>query len=229
MSLRSWTRALMIAGLAASLARAAVQAELSSSHEATGEEMSQIRGYSDRVGRELLKEELGLDLDALAVELDPSHWAFHRPKASEAAEAAPGLSPGPAPGIESFLRLRLEQSDDLRRLQQGLNELPFGLSVDAQLPFLADMVVLQTKLWVPFSWHEEIRAQALLPFHDLGRKLTLRSDYRTQLGLNKLEAGLGTSVVSDSLGPWDVDYDFQRNFGQGENEAIHWLKFSRSF
>lgn len=230
-------RTLLGIGLAGSvvlapLTRAAVQAEMSSSRPVSGEEMSEIRSYSDRLGKDLLKKGLGLDLDLLAVELDPTRWAFRRPKAAQHAnESMPGLGQGPAPGLNSYLRLRLEQSNDLRNLQRGLQEIPFGLSVDAQLPLLASLTALETRLWVPFSWREEFRARATLPLLEPlgGRKLTLRSDFRTQLGFNRLEAGLGTAVVTETLGPWDVDYGFQNNFGQGASEAIHWLKFSRNF
>jgi hypothetical protein len=214
-------RALPLAG--------AVEAEMSSSHAATGEEMARIRGYSDQLGRELLKEDLGIDLDALQVELDPTHYLHHQSQGPAQAQGA-GLGPGPAPGLPSYLRLRLEQTDDLRHLQEGLSDLPFGLSLDAQLPLLSDLFVLQTKLWVPFSWREEIRAEATVPLlGGLSHPLLLRSDYRNQLGLSHWEAGLGTGINSDTFGLWDVDYDFQRKFGQGEDAAIHWLKFSRHF
>jgi hypothetical protein len=231
---RAGLAALGLLALGAAPLAGAVQAELSSSREASGEEMSEIRGYSDRLGRELLKENLGLDLDALQVELDPGRVLFGRSSSgasSHANDALPGLSQGPAPGLTGYLRLRLEQGDDLRRLQAGLREIPFGLSVSGQLPLLANLAVLETSFWVPFSWREEFRAQASLPLLDglQGRKLILRSDFRNQLGLSKVDAGLGTDVASDSFGLWDVDYDFQRNFGQGEDEAIHWLKFSRHF
>lgn len=202
---------------------------MSSSHAATDEEMARIRGYSDQLGRELLKEDLGIDLDALQVELDPTHYLRHESR-QDAAAQGPGLSAGPATGLPSYLRLRLEQTDDLRHLQEGLNDLPFGLSLDAQLPLISDLFVLQTKLWVPLSWRQEFRAEASVPLlKGLSHPLLLRSDYRNLLGLSHLDAGLGTGINSDSFGLWAVDYDFQRNFGQGEDEAIHWLKFSRHF
>lgn len=217
----------------ASNAGALTRAERSPTRPVNGDDMAALRGYTDQVGKTWLKQSLGLDLDALAVEWDPRQFRFSRPsfvqsKGAGATGTATGGGMAARPG--AYFDLRLEQTDDLRRLQEGFQDLPFGLSISGQLPFLASLRPLETKLWLPLSGHEELRAQATWPYQLLnGRLLTLRSDYRNFWGLNHLEAGLGTNLDADMLGIWNVDYDFQQRFGQGANEEIHWLKFSRRF
>lgn len=222
--------------LAAAPAWSATRAERSGTRDVQGGDMDELRRYSDRLGREWLRDSLGLDLDALALELDPKNLKFFRPKSSPsgAPPAGPGgpAADGPVQGIRGSLNLKIEQTDDLLRMQRDLRDIPFGLSVKGQLPLSTGLSLLETTLWVPFSWRDEFRAQAEWPLAigaDGFRRLTLRSDYRTQLGLNRWEAGVGTSLRPEGWGVWALDYDFQRNFGQGTEEAVHWLKLSKDF
>lgn len=229
--------ACMGGGLSLAAALSAARAEKSPSREVESQDMGEIKRYSDQIGRAWLKDSLGLDLDALALEFDPRDLSFRKPSRSRSAASfasgsangsgAPAVAAGPAASVSSYLSLKLEQKDDLRRLQNDLRDIPFGLSVSGQLPILANLTQLETRLWVPFSWRDEFRAQAQVPFLD--RRLTLRSDYRNQLGLSKVEAGLGTQLRPEGMGVWGLDYDFQRSFGQGTDAAIHWLKLSKSF
>lgn len=209
------------------------RAERSSTRPVEGRDMDAIRSYTDRLGKDFLKENLGLDLDALAVQLDPRNFDISLPGASSPPSqgAGPGGAPGKPSPLSSKWDLRLEQTDDLMRLQRDARDIPFGLSINGQIPFLASLNLIETSLWLPFSWKDEIRAEAKMPFLVglSGHRFTLRSDYRNLLGLNRLEAGLGTDFNTDDFGRWDVDYDFQQRFGQGANEEIHWLRFHRSF
>lgn len=225
----AWLLGLVGLCAAAGAGWSATRAERSSTRPVEGRDMEEIRRYSDQLGRAWLKDSLGLDLDALALEFNPRNMTLQKPRPaspSPAAGAPNAGSPQPA-GISSYLSLKLEQTDDLRRLQNDLMDIPFGLSVSGQLPLLDNLAQIETRLWVPFSWRDEFRAQAQLPL--LSRRLTLRSDFRNQMGFNKLEAGLGTQLNPQGLGVWGLDYDFQRRFGQGADEAIHWLKLSKSF
>lgn len=216
----------------ASNTKALTRAERSSTREVNGDDMAVLRGYTDKLGKSWLKQSLGLDLDALALEWNPRDFSFSRPLPTSHAQSS-GASSGATDAMATpaaHFDLRLEQTDDLRRLEEGFQDIPFGLSISGQLPFLASVRPLETKLWLPLSGREELRAQATWPYQLVGgRLLTLRSDYRNLLGLNHLEAGLGTKLETDVLGIWNVDYDFQQRFGQGANEEIHWLKFSRRF
>jgi hypothetical protein len=115
------------------------------------------------------------------------------------------------------------------------------VEVKGDLPVLARLTALETRLWVPFSWRDEWRAEASLPlawpgaknglWKEMGfsKKLSLRSDYSNRLGRNQVEAGLGTDWSNRGLGTWSVDYDVHMKYGQGESEAIHWLKLSKEF
>lgn len=211
---------------------AETRAERSPSRDVQGQDMDALRGYSDRLGKGLLRDYLGLDLDALALQWDPSNLSFRSSSPSAQGGAGPKSLSAPPSAMSDHLSLKLEQVDDLRRLTQDLRDIPFGLSVQGTLSLGASLATLQTSLWVPFSWRDQWRAEAELPFRldDVkGRRYSLRSDYRNTLGLSDLEAGLGTDLNWDSLGIWGLDYDFHRRFGQGSDEAIHWLKLSRQF
>jgi hypothetical protein len=63
----------------------------------------------------------------------------------------------------------------------------------------------------------------------LGRSLSLRSDISSKLGLNQLEAGLGTDWRPGFWGRWNLDYDWSYRYGQGLDEQTHWLKLSKEF
>jgi hypothetical protein len=209
-------------------------AEQSSTREVQGQDMDAIRSYSDHVGRGWLRDSIGVDLDKLAVEWDPSDLSFRRPQPVRAAPSAPGgpdAAPAPKPGLEGNVTFKLEQVDDLLRLTKDIRDVPFGLSVEGRLSLGLGLAALKTKLWVPFSWRDQWRAEAVMPFRfsDAGRRIRLHSDFRNQLGLNDLQAGLGTDLKGDVWGIWGLNYDFHRRFGQGSNEAIHWLKLSKQF
>lgn len=230
---RAWAACLGGAlGLAAA-AWGAPQAGVSETRPVGGAEMEELRRYGQALGKDLLRQGLGLDLDALTLRWDRDLGFRTGADTARAGEGRGGEGEAPTPlsDLRRRLSLRLEQSDDLLRLQQDLRDIPFGLSVDGQLPLL-DSRVLETRLWLPFSWRDEFRARAslpLLPGTGGVMGLTLRSDYRNHLGMSSVEAGLGTLLRPEGLGLWAVDYDFQQRFGQGTHEAIHWLKFSRSF
>jgi hypothetical protein len=57
----------------------------------------------------------------------------------------------------------------------------------------------------------------------------LRSDFRSRLGQNQVEAGVGTDWKTQWAGLWALDYDVRKNYGQGEEEAIQWIRLSRDF
>jgi hypothetical protein len=222
-------------------AQARSRAEQASTRDVEGQDMDVLRGYGDRAAKTWLKNSLGLDLDELALEWEPGGSVTGGALPSLAGTAAPGSGNGPKlsgprkPGgdLSGRLSLRLEQSDDLLRLTRDARDVPFGLSLSGELPLSTRLQVLKTTLWVPLSWKDEWRAEASLPVMlgtgPLARRLTLRSDLRSQLGRSQFEAGLGTVWNPGGLGAWNVDYDFNRRFGQGDEEAIHWLRFSKDF
>lgn len=220
-------------GLMATPALAVVDAEAPTTRDVRGADMDELRRYSDQLGRDWLREAIGLDLDALVIEFGSHRRA--RPAANAASVLGGDGQPaaaGSTPRLRSQLSLRLEQTDDLMRMQEDPSDIPFGLNVKGKLPMIADLTLLETELWVPFSWKDEFRAQARLPLLRKGtggRLLTLRGDYRTQMGVNSLETGMGTRIGPGGMGLWAVDYDFEQRFGQGEKAEIHWLKFSRDF
>jgi hypothetical protein len=54
----------------------------------------------------------------------------------------------------------------------------------------------------------------------LGRSLAIRSDISSRLGLNQLEAGMGTAWNPGLIGVC---------YGQGSDETVQWLKLSKGF
>lgn len=254
-------RALLFAALCqgvwATVSLRAEPTSAGSSREVSGQEMEKLQSYSRSATDAWLRSNLGLGLSDLELVWDPNTLSFQqrstmdwRPKPEAPRRDrgnAAGLSPSAASApIPQGLSLRLQQSDDLGRLSrdisQDLRDLPFGLEVKGGLPLLARLTTLQTRVWVPFSWRDEWRAEASLPlawpgskresiWKDMGfgKKLNLRSDYTTKLGFNQVEAGLGTDWSHGGLGTWNFDYDYRVKYGQGEGEAIHWLKLSKEF
>jgi hypothetical protein len=137
----------------------------------------------------------------------------------------------------------LNQQGDLLRLTRDMRDIPFGLKVRGEMPVPSLPTWVQTSLWVPFSWRDEIRAEATMPlrgvnlgladtvFKGLGLKdnLGFNSDYTNRLGINQVETGLGSQWTSQLTGPLNLDYDYSQRFGQGLDENTHWLKLRKDF
>jgi hypothetical protein len=193
-----------------------------------------LRGYGDRAARAWLKEVAGFDLNTLGLTLGSGGLLENRGVSRmDAASVLAPTSPGVLGGGTGALRLRLEQYDDLLRLLRDLRDIPFGVVVDAELELARGVELLKTSLWLPLSWKDEWRAQASLPVAlgtgPLRRVLTLNSGVRGRLGQNQFDAGVGTVLQTGGWGLWNVDYDFNQRFGQGAEESIHWLRFSKMF
>jgi hypothetical protein len=241
---------LVVAGLGcslkASLARAG-RAEQSSTRDVTSQDMDVMRRYSEGLGRDVLKQELGLDLDALRLRIDPDTFNVElvdeRQPASKSSaptgKFAQGLrrpfAPGAGQPFKGSFLLSVDQSGDLLRLGKDVRDIPFGVQLKGDLPLMDRLNHLQTRIWVPFSWRDEMKAEASLPLR-LGLKLNdalrgagLRSDFSNHLGVNQVDAGLGTQWDTPAMGAMDLDYDYTQRFGQGLQETVHWLKLRKDF
>lgn len=237
-------------GARAALTRVpAASAEQSSSRPVEGRDLDAVRSYSEGVGKEVLKDELGVDLDALRFRIDPSTLSIETVDVSQPRKAsvAPGssLQTGPhsplptasAPALPSGFLLSVDQRGDLLRLGRDIRDIPFGVQVKGDLPLLKRLTAMETKIWVPFSWRDEFKAEASVPLKSLGLGLDrgllkgagLRSDYTNRLGINQVDAGLGTEWASRVTGAMDLNYDYSQRFGQGLDETIHWLKLRKDF
>ncbi len=224
-------------------------AEQSGSRAVDARDMDSVRSYSEGVGREVLKEELGIDLEALRFRIDPRTLSIETVDVSRPrpASVAPGASlrsgiHSPLPTTkkpdqtEGFL-LSVDQRGDLLRLGRDSRDIPFGVQVKGGVPLLQRLVSMKTQIWVPFSWRDEFKAEATVPLRSLGLGLDqgllkgagLRSDYTNRLGVNQVDAGLGTQWVSRAAGPLDLNYDYSQRFGQGLEETVHWLKLRKDF
>jgi hypothetical protein len=220
----------------------------------TDNDINAARAYSEGLGREMLKDELGLDLQNLRLQFDPSNFSLENVGSAGPARAAgssgalggggassPGNLAGPA--RSQGFSLSLDQSGDLLRLGRDVRDIPFGLKLQGTVPLLARLMDLQTQVWVPFSWRDELKASASVPLpgvgfgaaerllEDLGLKdrWDLRSNYSTRLGVNQLDAGLGTQWATQFTGMMDLDYAYSQRYGQGLDETIHWLKLRKDF
>jgi hypothetical protein len=234
-------------------APAQVSAEDSATRAPTGEDLEKIHEYSDQVGKGLLRQELGLDLDSLRLKLDTNGLRLEdirpRVRATPVADGSPlpSQAPGPAllrdSGVRQEFSLALDQSGDLLRLRNDVRDIPFGVKVRGQLPLLDRITGLSTELWVPFSWRDELKAEASLPLPHLklgvvdefltglglADHYALRSEFTNRLGVNQLGAGVGTQWSSRLLGVMDLNYDYSQRSGQGLEETVHYLKLRKDF
>lgn len=247
-SILALTVLLGLPGLARASLTSSASAGESNSRSVNGQDLDAVRNYSEGLGREVLKDELGLDLDALRFQVDPETLSIEMVDVSQPSKrsVAPGASlvsgphnplPSMAPAVQGGLLLSVDQRGDLLRLGHDLRDIPFGVQLKGDLPLLNRLSHLQTKIWVPFSWRDEIKAEASVPLRSLGLGLDkgilkgagLRSDYSNRLGVNQVDAGLGTQWANRVMGPLDLDYDYSQKFGQGLDEQIHWLKLRKDF
>jgi hypothetical protein len=233
------------------------KAEKSPSHTPTASEMAAVNQYSNDLGRQVLKDQTGLDVNSLNYLINPQAFSFglgsfgpgihDRSTAigiSSAADcaAAAGVLP-PALDQRSSFSMGVDQQGDLLRLARDVRDIPFGLHVRSEVPIHSQSTSVQTSLWLPFSWRDEIKAEASIPlrnvnlglagtlFKELGLKdnLGLNSDYSNKLGVNQVETGLGSLWTSQLTGPLNLDYDYSQRFGQGLDENTHWLKLRKDF
>jgi len=211
----------------------------------SGAVLGNLQDYGRQVGEQWLKESLGVDLQAMQIVWDPETRSFttvgdlaarQRPSGSGSGQdPASGLS-----GTPGNISLKLTQTESLARLGEGV--IPFGLEVKGVIPLLASLNSMDARLKVPLSPYDEWRAEASLPMDlmgttstswwrglGLGRSLALRSNISSRLGLNELEAGLGTDWRPGFFGRWNLDYDWRLKYGQGLDETTQWLKLSKNF
>ena len=235
------------------------KAEKSPSHTPTASEMAVVNEYSNDLGRQVLKDQTGLDVNSLNYLLNPQAFSFglgsfgpgihDQAQAQAAGVSGAAGSAGSAAGLPTDLAQRssfsmgVDQQGDLLRLARDVRDIPFGLHVRSELPIHSQSTSVQTSLWLPFSWRDEIKAEASIPlrnvnlglagslFKELGLKdnLGLNSDYTNKLGVNQVETGLGSLWTSELTGPLNLDYDYSQRFGQGLDENTHWLKLRKDF
>jgi hypothetical protein len=232
-----------------------VSAEQSASRPMDSQGMDAVHQYSENVGREVLKEELGVDLNALRFQFNPRTLRLE--KIDQGGPARPSVQPtsnadlrgiphddlAADEPVSSKLSLTVDQRGDLLRIRNDNRDLPFGVELNSEVPILRRLTALETKIWVPFSWRDEIKASAVVPLKrlklgvtdgllrklDLNDRLDLRSDFSNRLGVNQLDAGLGTQWNSRYMGLMDLDYDYSQRSGQGLEETTHWLKLRKDF
>ena len=220
--------------------------DIGASRELTGQEMATLQDWGRQQGEDWLRQSLGVDVTHLGLVWDPDHWDLSvrnpPPQAGTQGLNLPTDADGPAaaPGGRGW-DLRLAETRDLGNLlraTRAMEELPFAMELSGRMPGLSEV---STKVVVPLAVQDEWRAEASLPlslgltgggwWHSLGlgKNLSLRSDLRSRLGQNEWEAGLGTDWNTALLGTWLLDLDMRKSFGQGNDEAVQWLKLSRGF
>jgi hypothetical protein len=192
------------------------------------QESSQLQDYTRTLSKDWLKELFDLDVDAIGISMQRRAEAatqFGGSGASVSGTASPGYA----------FSMHLEQVDDLRRLAYDPRDIPFALKLQADNFFGP----LQTSALLPLSWKDELWAKASVPLPELGLPLispllntagfgsrwSLNSIYANRLGVNSVEAGLGTRWMGD----WDFGLDSKVSFGQGERETSSWMKLGKTF
>jgi hypothetical protein len=214
-----------------------------------------LRNYGREVGESWLKDTLGVDLESLQIVWDPETESFvtagdlaqRSPAPGSAASRGQGAGPGQGTGsggVGGFrgISLRLTQTEDFMRLTEGMRDVPFGLELRGSVPLVDSLAAMDARLKVPLSPNDEWRAEASLPVElmgmtssawwrslGLGRSLAIRSDISSRLGLNQLEAGMGTAWNPGLIGVWNLDYAWYVRYGQGSDETVQWLKLSKGF
>lgn len=212
----------------------------------TSLDMARLQDWGRQTGSDWLRQSLGVDVTRLGLVWDPDNWDLSLrnppPQAGGPALAMPiGSDSAVAAPNGGHWDLRLAETRDLGNLMRAtraMEELPFAMELSGQVPGLS---LVATKVVVPLSVQDEWRAEASLPLRmsltsdswwrglGLGKNLSLRSDLRSRLGQNQWEAGLGTDWDTAWLGNWALDLDMRKSFGQGNDEAVQWLKLSRGF
>ena len=206
-----------------------------------GEDMSRLQDWGRQMGEDWLRQSTGFDLARFQLRWDPDTYDLHfspPPPASSPRLNLPGDAPAEPSGAWS---LHLAQSEDLGRLlrdSQVMTDLPLRMEMEGGLPGFHR---LDAKLVVPLSWRDEFRAEANLPLMTglgaktwwgglgLGQRISLRSDFRSRLGQNLVEAGLGTDWKTRWAGLWALDVDLRKNYGQGDESATQWIRLHRDF
>jgi hypothetical protein len=216
------------------------------SREMTSVEMAKLQDWSRQTGEDWLRQSLGVDVTQMGLVWDPDTWdlALRNP-APQAGIHGLNVPPGndcavavPSGGHWDLRLAETRDLGDLMRATRAMEELPFAMELVGQVPGWRQVA---TKVVVPLSLQDEWRAEASLPLQmsltsdgwwrglGLGKNLSLRSDVRSRMGQNQWEAGFGTDWNTALLGNWLLDLDMRKSFGQGNDEAVQWLKLSRGF
>ena len=216
----------------------------SASRPANAGEVSAVQNYGRNLGKGWIKDVFKIDVDTFGIKLGrklQSAAGFGENGEQTVPGTAPYKAGDPRGGaLELYqLDLRIDQVGDLRRLSYDRRDIPFALKFHADGSLLASWLKLRTDVFIPFSWKDELRAEALIPLPDIGinplrpmeellgitPKWDLHSAYTNQLGASSLEAGLG----SQWLKTWNLNLLYQVRFGQGQDEKTEWLKLGKSF
>ena len=210
-----------------------------------GEDMAKLQDWGRQMGEDWLRQSVGFDVTRFQLRWDPDSFSLQFTPPPAHSTLGLGLPVAPVSSTPADAgggwSMHLEQSSDLSRLLKGdrvMTDLPFRMEMEGGLPGFHR---ISTKLVVPLSWRDEFRAEAELPLKTglgskpwwgglgLGATLKLRSDFRSRLGQNLVEAGLGTDWKTGWAGRWNLDLDLRKNYGQGDESATEWLRLSRGF
>lgn len=219
------------------LPAAALEPELTPALTAGTREVGELQDYTRTQALTWVKEWFEIDLDAWSriwkkrVE-GVSRWQTQAAGIVEETLPLAG-HPREAALIESA-QLDVEQYDDILRLRTDPLDIPFALRFEAKGLFSGRKWGWKTRVFVPFSWKDELRADLSLPFQGralglqglgLGGPWDLHTRYANRLGQAELESGVTATLMTD----WSLTYDYHTRFGQGLDETAHWLRLSRGF
>ncbi len=215
------------------------------------QQMGQLKAYGERVGETWLQDNFGIDLPAMAGDLgqgvqDSLEDAWRRDGWADVAGSGPGEAEGAAGGSGAKsgpkgVSVRIVGSGGPLRLGSGIQGgVPLGVDVRDNIAVAG--AALKTRLHIPLSPDDAWTAEARLPLTlsrtaeswwwrglGLGRAVSLRSDMSSRLGINQVEAGMGTAWRPGFWGTWSLDYDWQVTYGEGPTDATNWLRVSKRF
>jgi hypothetical protein len=222
-------------------------AESSPSRAADSQDIAKIQDYTRTLSKEWLKEYFALDLDALSWRMQRRAQEWINPRSG--ASLAPGSigvrgDPGAAAGeaaapVLYSMDLRIEQYDDLKRLQADVRDIPFAVKFSAEGSLFDQKLRMKTNVFLPLSWKDELRVEASVPLEapavpifggllesaGFSQNWDLKSTYSNRLGVSALQTGIGTQW----LGLWTLDYEFRMRFGQEVGDNSQWLRLGRTF
>jgi hypothetical protein len=207
---------------------------------ASAQDVSQAKDYGVALGTAWLKSAFDIDVDDLVSRLKDGVSIGQQISINNDLNAMSASDSLQAPdGLVYSMNLRLEEYDDLRRMQSNVRDIPFAVRFDSYTSLVGQNFRLRTSLYLPLSWKDEMRAEAMLPLPslepqwmgsllDLGgfdSAWALKSTYGNHLGVNSVDTGLGTQWMKIL----DLNYEFKVRFGEENYEESQWLKLGTKF
>lgn len=202
--------------------------------DVTREQMGALNQYSTKMGKDLVKNYLKLDLDK-SIYFDLRGIVPRFRSKTKVGDPTLGSIAGSSliaantpqqPFLD--LQVKVEQDGDALRMRNDPRDIPFAFRFSSMARVIPNVLEIQTYAYLPLSYRDELKVGSAMQVPNLELPLVSRlmrqagfwapwvvdSYYTTRMNDSSLDSGFGTAVFGD----WSVAYRHRYRFTDGEQK-----------